>query len=608
MQPKSCIKTHMLHVWKQPNRQAFSILELIVVLLIMAVFSAIATATWQTVQANSKDRALENELMAIGRNVNALSALEGPGLTLGMLQDALNDGTSGTSSMDWTLHAGDPDGFEGLDPETLYAGNSWTGNLIGIVQPEHRDANYAAFLIIGNSGVHAQVVNLTEHEDGNGDPLTATIAGGECYYGITPGCEQMSAFSAPVVGGSTVQLVRMRTNNFSNWENTPGTWGWGACETVTPTQENPYEQTECAEQTRTVGAYTDGSWEGEDCIIANIDGTTLNRCRSQTRDITDWGAWSSYAFVNCTFAVATGEDNSETQCQERNRGRTAWTVGSAAYSNCSASSSGSTQRQCSQRSRERNSMSTWGGWDSWQFWNCGWSDSPTSTYRQQCRRRDSSNGGSSWSTQSWAFSSCSPNGSASTTIQRMCQARRGSWKSWTSWTSFAYTNCTSSYTSTLLRECQPRTRTWAAWDESDAAFANCTQVNTDTAQTQCREQSREAGDWEAPSAWITENCEAAFTSDGTLTTQCQSQNRSIGAWSSSDTVETCESTQLDATSTGTETRCRSDQAERSPTEWTDWTEWQPLIGDNCTVGETDETVVMNPSENYEGYRQQRECG
>jgi len=63
------------------TKKAFTLLELIVVLLVLGILAAIAVPTFNTVKTNSVKRAALTNAQAIARNANAISASEAGGVT-----------------------------------------------------------------------------------------------------------------------------------------------------------------------------------------------------------------------------------------------------------------------------------------------------------------------------------------------------------------------------------------------------------------------------------------------------------------------------------------------------------------------------------------------
>jgi type IV pilus assembly protein PilA len=65
------------------TKKAFTLLELIVVLLVLGILAAIAVPTFNTVKTNSVKKTAETNAQAIARNANAISASEAGGVTDG---------------------------------------------------------------------------------------------------------------------------------------------------------------------------------------------------------------------------------------------------------------------------------------------------------------------------------------------------------------------------------------------------------------------------------------------------------------------------------------------------------------------------------------------
>jgi type IV pilus assembly protein PilA len=63
------------------TKKAFTLLELIVVLLVLGILAAIAVPTFNTVKTNSVKRTALSNAQAIARNANAISASEAGGVT-----------------------------------------------------------------------------------------------------------------------------------------------------------------------------------------------------------------------------------------------------------------------------------------------------------------------------------------------------------------------------------------------------------------------------------------------------------------------------------------------------------------------------------------------
>jgi type IV pilus assembly protein PilA len=63
------------------TKKAFTLLELIVVLLVLGILAAIAVPTFNRVKENSVKKTAETNAQAIARNANAISASEAGGVT-----------------------------------------------------------------------------------------------------------------------------------------------------------------------------------------------------------------------------------------------------------------------------------------------------------------------------------------------------------------------------------------------------------------------------------------------------------------------------------------------------------------------------------------------
>ena len=63
------------------TKKAFTLLELIVVLLVLGILAAIAVPTFNSVKESSVSRAALTNAQAIARNANAISAAEAGGVT-----------------------------------------------------------------------------------------------------------------------------------------------------------------------------------------------------------------------------------------------------------------------------------------------------------------------------------------------------------------------------------------------------------------------------------------------------------------------------------------------------------------------------------------------
>lgn len=85
------------------TRKAFTLLELIVVVVVLGILALIAIPTFRTVIDNSAQSAADQTAGAIARNANALAAFAGGGTTGTQVDAAADEATtsSGSTIGDW---------------------------------------------------------------------------------------------------------------------------------------------------------------------------------------------------------------------------------------------------------------------------------------------------------------------------------------------------------------------------------------------------------------------------------------------------------------------------------------------------------------------------
>jgi prepilin-type N-terminal cleavage/methylation domain-containing protein len=110
------------------TKKAFTLLELIVVLLVLGILAAIAVPTFNTVKANSAKRSAQTTAEGIARNADAIAAssASGAAVSIGDLDKAIGEADVENILDSWE---GDMDGtYTGTDRayKTEISGNSVT--------------------------------------------------------------------------------------------------------------------------------------------------------------------------------------------------------------------------------------------------------------------------------------------------------------------------------------------------------------------------------------------------------------------------------------------------------------------------------------------------